>query len=100
MVEVDVAPFDISEVFKPLTKSRVVRPFFFGAPGMPQNTNSGNSACLRSRKAWERGYPSANEWKEFTPFHWTVDRDSGGKATLSTLEGQSIRSPGGASIGL
>lgn len=52
MVEVDIAPFDISEVLKTLTQSRVVGPFFFSTPCMPQDTNPGDPARLRARKRW------------------------------------------------
>jgi len=52
MVEVDIAAFDIPEVTKTLTKSRVVRPFFFSAPCMPQDANPRDPACLRVRRPW------------------------------------------------
>jgi hypothetical protein len=73
MVEVDVAAFDISEVSKTLKKSCVVRPLFFSTPCMPQDTDSGDSACLRMHKAWQRSYPTADEWKEIAPSHWAVE---------------------------
>ena len=46
MLEDDVAPIDIPQVSKTFKKSCVIRPCFIGTPSMPENTNSGDPACL------------------------------------------------------
>jgi hypothetical protein len=76
VVEVDIAPFDISEVAKTLTKRGVVGPFFFGTSGMPKDPNLGDPAFLRVRKPWQRTYGAADEWQEIAPFHWAAARDN------------------------
>lgn len=69
MFEDDVAPFDVPEVSKTFKKARVIRPFFSSTTCMPKNTNSGNPAGLRTRKAWQRRYRTADGCKEITSSH-------------------------------
>ena len=68
MFEDDVAPIDVPEFSKTFKKARVIRPFFRSTTRMPKNTNSGNSAGLRTRKAWQR-YRTADGCKEITSSH-------------------------------
>ncbi len=69
MFEDDVAPIDVPEVSKTFKKARVIRPFFSSTTCMPKNTNSGNPAGLRTRKAWQRRYRTADGCKEITSSH-------------------------------
>ena len=69
MFKDDVAPIDVPEVSKTFEKARVIRPFFSSTTCMPKNTNSGNPAGLRTRKAWQRRYRTADGCKEITSSH-------------------------------
>ncbi len=69
MFEDDVAPIDVPEVPKTFKKARVIRPFFSSTACMPKNTNSGNPAGLRTRRAWQRRYRTADNCKEITSSH-------------------------------
>jgi len=72
MLEVNVAPFDIAEVAKTLTKFGEGRPFFFSAPRVPQDADPRSPACLRVREKWQRSQRTAEQWKEITPIHLAV----------------------------
>ena len=54
MFEDDVSTIDVPKAPKTFKKSGVIRPFFVSATCVPKNTNSGNPAGLRMRKAWQR----------------------------------------------
>lgn len=69
MFEDDVSAIDVPEGTKTFKKSRVIRPFFISATCVPENTNSGNPAGLRMRKAWQRSCRDADARKEITSFH-------------------------------
>ena len=69
MFEDDVPPIGVPEVSKTFKKARVIRPFFSSTTCVPKNTNSGNPAGLRTRKAWQRRYRTADGCKEITSSH-------------------------------
>ena len=69
MFEDDVSTIDVPEGPKSFEQSRVIRPFFISATCVPENTDSGNPAGLRMRKAWQRSHCAGDECKEITSFH-------------------------------
>ena len=69
MFEDDVAPIDVPEASKTFKKAGVTRPFFLSTPCMPKNTDPGNPAGLRTRKAWQCRYRTADGCKEITSSH-------------------------------
>jgi hypothetical protein len=69
MLEDDVSTIDVPEGPKTFKKSGVIRPFFISATCVPENTNSGDPAGLRMRKAWQRSHCAADKCKEITSFH-------------------------------
>jgi len=69
MFKDDVSPIGIPEVSKTFKKARVIRPFFSSTTCVPKDTNSGSPTGLRTRKAWQRRYRTAEGCKEITSAH-------------------------------
>ena len=69
MFKDDVAPINVPEVSKTFRKAGVIRPFFSCTTCMPKNTNSGNPAGLRMRKAWQGRYNTAGGCQDITSSH-------------------------------
>lgn len=74
MFEDDIAPIDVPEVAKTFKKSRVIRPFFISTTCMPENANSGDSACLLCRGGEGRGEENRTcASQELAPgYHWVL----------------------------
>jgi len=76
MFKDDVSPIDVPEALEAFKESPVVRPLFISTARVPQNTNSGSPAGLRTPKAWQCRYRTADDGKEITPSHELCPRQA------------------------